>query len=105
MNPNDLSLGFVEALYADYIKDPASVSEDWRRYFSSLTGDAEFRARPQIGPSQGAPGLFRSLSTAPAPTTAASGAAPGVSSGDVAAFQAKVEQMIRAYRVRGHLFA
>ncbi len=40
IEPNHLSLGFVEALYADYLKNPASVSADWRSYFQSMDGAA-----------------------------------------------------------------
>ena len=31
--PNSLSLSFVEGLYADYLREPESVSPDWRHYF------------------------------------------------------------------------
>ena len=29
--PNSVSLAFVEALYVDYLRDPESVSPDWRQ--------------------------------------------------------------------------
>src|SRR5262245_35700745 len=35
--PHSVSLEFVEALYADYLRDPESVPPDWRRYFQSLS--------------------------------------------------------------------
>ncbi|MDB5105653.1 MAG: 2-oxoglutarate dehydrogenase, subunit [Fibrobacteres bacterium] len=104
IEPNNLSLGFVEALYADYLKDPASVSEDWRGYFRSLDGDAagaDFRARPQLGPAQASAGLFAGTAGTAAPSR-------NGSSGDhhgIAALQDRADQMVRAYRVRGHLFA
>ena len=47
IEPNNLSLGFVEALYAEYLQNPASVPEDWRSYFQTLSTDpagAGFRA-------------------------------------------------------------
>ena len=34
--PNSVSLEFVEALYADYLRDPESVPPDWREYFQGL---------------------------------------------------------------------
>src|SRR5687768_13786952 len=100
IEPNDLSLGFVEALYADFLRDPASVSEDWARYFRELPPDSAFRARPQLGPARPAPGLFSG-----SPADAA--AAPASESGErrAAVLQDRVDQMVRAYRVRGHLFA
>ncbi len=33
---HDLSVDYVESLYADYQRDPASVSADWRSYFASM---------------------------------------------------------------------
>jgi 2-oxoglutarate dehydrogenase E1 component len=103
IEPNHLSLGFVEALYADYLKDPASVSADWRTYFQSMDGDAAgagFRSKPQLGPSQASPGLFAG--------SAGAAASRNGSHGDhhaIAALQDRADQMVRAYRVRGHLFA
>ena len=34
---NSLSLSFEEALYANYLRDPDSVSPDWRQYFDELS--------------------------------------------------------------------
>ena len=31
---------FIEQLYESYLADPASVSDEWRRYFDELRGDA-----------------------------------------------------------------
>ena len=55
--PNSLNLPFVEQLYSDYRRDPASVTEDWRRYFAAMeNGDAG--APVKLGPSFGARSLF-----------------------------------------------
>ena len=35
--PNSLSLSFEEALYANYLRDPDSVSPDWCQYFDELS--------------------------------------------------------------------
>src|SRR5262252_5382552 len=43
-----LSLPFVEQLYADFLRDPASVSEAWRSYFRTLATEP---AQPRLGPS------------------------------------------------------
>ncbi len=110
IEPNNLSLGFVEALYADYLRDPASVSEDWRAYFQGLaaeSSEAAFRARPQLGPSLKAPGLF-SAGAAAASLNGRNGHAPHSGAegpASIAALQDRADQMVRAYRVRGHLFA
>ncbi len=85
------SLPFLEALYAAYRRDAASVGDDWRAYFARL--DAELGA----GDGDGAPHFARrSLFDA-------AGSAPGGEAEAAIALQSRVEQLIRAYRVRGHL--
>src|SRR5689334_6659512 len=34
--PSSLNLPFIEALYADYVRDPASVMPEWRHYFEGI---------------------------------------------------------------------
>lgn len=126
--PNPSNLAFVEALYADYLENPASVSAEWRAYFEREMGGQ----RVAIGPSFVPTSLFN-----PAPSSRANGssqsagyaqtAGPGVSlssvpglrqaplgsirpmpSGtnlEVAVRQDRVDQLVRAYRVRGHMTA
>ncbi|MEM7585802.1 MAG: 2-oxoglutarate dehydrogenase E1 component [Acidobacteriota bacterium] len=48
------NLAFVEGLYADYLEDPSSVDNDWRRYFEGWAagdGDAWAARRSVDGPS------------------------------------------------------
>ncbi len=73
---NVFSHDYVEALYQQYLQDPSSLSDDWRRYFDSF--DA----------SQGMVG---------------SAATRGAES--VAQLQDRVDQLVRGFRVRGHLEA
>jgi 2-oxoglutarate dehydrogenase E1 component len=72
---------FIEALYQQYLSDPATVSVEWREYFSRL--------------STGVP--------SPAVTTGVVEESPAA----VATLeqQARVLQLINAYRVRGHFEA
>ncbi|HSQ58826.1 MAG TPA: 2-oxoglutarate dehydrogenase E1 component [Acidobacteriota bacterium] len=49
--PNPMSLPFVEALYADYLRDPASVPDEWRRHFDAMRETNGFSSRPQLAPS------------------------------------------------------
>ncbi|MBK9001862.1 MAG: 2-oxoglutarate dehydrogenase E1 component [Myxococcales bacterium] len=91
--PNALSLAFVEELYAAWAADPSSVSEDWRTYFASLrNGDA----RPRLGPSFSPHSVFN-------PGNGASAGPSDVSEAVVR--QDRLDQLIRAYRVRGHMMA
>ena len=93
--PNSLSLPFVEALYASYAADPSSVGEDWRAHFRSLDDHA---GRPRLGPSFKPHGVFN-----PGNGAGSNLVSQGIS--DVLIRQDRVDQLIRAYRVRGHLIA
>ena len=94
--PGSLSLGFVESLYASYQRDPASVSLQWRRYFASL-GDGAAAVR--LGPS------FRPASVFNPAGAVDTRAARGARELEMALLQDRVDQLVRAYRVRGHLVA
>src|SRR5690554_897240 len=114
MNPD--ALAFAEGLYAEYLKDPASVPPDWRRYFEELDdGGPEVRLGPSFKPRSvfdpaGAPanGRAAAASAAPAavPSTAASPAAVAArpvvevrpSATAPTAVDARVEALVRAYR-------
>ena len=85
------NLAFVEALYADFLEDPASVSDDWRATFSTLPD--ELSADALRGP-----GFVRESIFAKAPAT-------GSEAGADAAEQDRVDQLVRAFRVRGHMHA
>jgi 2-oxoglutarate dehydrogenase E1 component len=103
--PNSLSLAFVEGLYAEYIEDPASVPSDWKAYFESLS--TEGLPPAQVGPSFRARSLFnpvvrRENGEAPA-ARAVNGNGADVS--EAAVRQDRVDQLVRAYRVRGHMIA
>src|SRR6188768_2440046 len=114
---NTLSLAFAEGLYADYLKDPNLVPPDWQAYFAELTPDADFSRAPKLGPSFRAASLFNApVASNGHAQPAAKGngkhngnghAAPGWGNGvsDVAVRQDRVDALIRAYRVRGHMIA
>ncbi|MFO0980337.1 MAG: hypothetical protein U1E76_01110 [Planctomycetota bacterium] len=38
---SNLSAVFLEGLYAEFLRDPAAVGEDWRRYFGSLAASVQ----------------------------------------------------------------
>src|ERR1700680_738865 len=95
--PNSLSLGFIEDLYASYLRDATSVSADWRRYFTRLGNGTA--AVPRSGPS------FRPASGFQPARGAEAGGAEGVRALEMALLQDRVDQLVRAYRVRGHMVA
>ncbi|QDU62982.1 2-oxoglutarate dehydrogenase E1 component [Planctomycetes bacterium Pan216] len=97
---NSLSLAFVESLYADYVRDPSSVSSDWQTYFRQLTASAGRNGYAQLGPSFRPSGLFNPPSAGGQNRTHA----PAVGLSD-AVLQHRTDQLIRNFRVRGHIIA
>jgi 2-oxoglutarate dehydrogenase complex dehydrogenase (E1) component-like enzyme len=48
--PDAANLAFVEELYAEYLRDVGSVSEEWRGYFAGLKNGSA-GPEPRLGPS------------------------------------------------------
>jgi 2-oxoglutarate dehydrogenase E1 component len=96
--PNSVSLEFIEALYADYLRDPESVSPDWRQYFQGLSEGNGFSKTQSLTPT------FKSWSIFNPPGPGGNGAA-AAEEAKVAVLQERVDQLIRNYRVRGHMTA
>ena len=114
-SPNASNLAFAEDLYADWLKDPQSVSPDWRAYFESLPA-SRGSSRGQVGPTFTPSSIFSppDLHVAGANGNGANGHGNGASTkghvatsgdADVAAAQDRLDQLVRSYRVRGHLVA
>jgi len=92
--PSVANLAFVENLYYAWLADPASVDEPWGRYFAGL---------PPAAPGEApAPDAFPRRR---ADVAAAASVHGGGSAGPDAAFQAKVDRLVQAYREYGHLRA
>src|SRR5512138_1492041 len=93
-SPSDLpapsvpNLSFVEDLYYAWLAEPTSVPEPWQRYFEGLP------AAPGAAP---APESF--------PRHRPDGHAVEAAASSDAAFQAKVDRLVQAYREYGHLRA
>src|SRR5687768_17371341 len=90
------NLPYAEELYASWVRDPASVSEEWRRLFKATSnGSTSARLRPAFRVSS----IFQS--------PAATKARDGSSNEELrqANLQDRVNQLIRNYRVRGHMVA
>ncbi len=107
--PNASNLAFVEDLYAEFLRDPASIPAEWSVYFETLENGGGPRAR--VGPS------FRPASIFNPPGAGSRGGldlVPGqgrsvpfapVHASDVAALQDRLDRLVRSYRVRGHMIA
>jgi 2-oxoglutarate dehydrogenase E1 component len=94
------SAEFAEQILADYLRDPKSVSESWQRYLAELgvqpNGNA-YRTGPGFKPSS----IFNPMS-ARVPKRPWREARQQFSA---ARLQDRLAQLVRAYRVRGHLAA
>jgi 2-oxoglutarate dehydrogenase E1 component len=86
---NTLSLPFVEALYEDFLRDPASVSAEWRGHFERLKTNG---ASPAMAASPAGVRAERPAPPAPA----------GTVEPRTARLQQHVDNLIRGYRTRGH---
>lgn len=113
--PDSANLAYVEAMYNDYLDDPASVDASWHALFAQWGMDTGQR----IGTSMKPRGLF-DLGSAPVSGhangsaasnghTATSGppASPArrASDGDASSLQHRMDMLVRNYRVRGHISA
>ena len=97
--PAAANLAFVEGLYGEYLRDPASVDPDWQRYFSELA-QGEFRfPKPRFGPS------FRSASIFNAAPPIQTKGPDRLADPEMAVLQDRVYMLTRLYRVRGHRIA
>src|SRR5436190_899617 len=97
--PNPANLAFLEGLYEDYLRDPGSVSADWRQYFSEVA-EGEFRfPKPRFRPSFHASSLFNP------PSSTRPRAVSRLADPEIAALQDRVYVLTRLYRVRGHRIA
>lgn len=86
---NTTSLDYIDDLYLRFINDPTSVSETWRRYFEdfSLSTQSE------------------SLVAEPVPSLGYGESTAAPDALWLARMQERVDQLVREYRVRGHLAA
>ena len=88
------NLEFAESQLESYLRDRNSVSPDWRDYFDDMrVADSGLTPESLTAPFQ-AESIFRR----------SGGSYPG-SASDEAVLQERLEQLIRSYRVRGHIVA
>lgn len=86
---NTYSLDYIDDLYVRYIQDPNSVSDVWRKYFEEFSLASQSEGLYLSGDGQPADGNAAELSDALW----------------LARMQERVDQLVREYRVRGHLMA
>ena len=91
------SIAYVEALYADFLRDPNSVSGEWRDHFTDEAREAGVPSNLGIGPS------FRPSSIYNPPNATCKGGA--CATWQISVLQERVGRLVHAFRVRGHLLA
>lgn len=97
-DPSILSVEYIERLREEFLRDSNAVSPDWRQYFAEAgepNGAGGHRLRPSFRPR----GLFHR-----SPVATVEGANEQGSL-CVANLQDRIDQLVRAYRVRGHMIA
>ena len=126
-NPTDTFLSgsnidFIEGLYARWLEDPTSVDASWRELFAGTTstgrpllGSGDGRAQPTNGHAAANGAVAKAVNGNGAPAVPqappAATLAQAVSVADVPAalaamqLQARVDQTLFAFRLRGHLLA
>src|SRR3954453_8340551 len=92
--------GFIAELYTRFLEDPRSVDESWRRFFSDMNDDVSTLLTEVRGPSW----------AKREPPIIGNGATSTAGIDEEALRRATTDsiralQLIRAYRVRGHLEA
>ncbi|MEY4565103.1 MAG: 2-oxoglutarate dehydrogenase component [Planctomycetota bacterium] len=89
------SLDYIDDLYIQYIKDPSSVSPGWRRYFEEFSLAAQHSSVAPTGTVSAVLG------------ESADGSASSTRDEALwlARMQDRIDQLVREYRVRGHLMA
>src|SRR5271170_5505425 len=92
--------GFIAELYARFLENPQTVDESWRRFFSEMNDDVSGVLTEVRGPSWGKR----------EPSIIGNGASGARETDEEALRRATTDsiralQLIRAYRVRGHLEA
>ena len=93
--PSSQSLPFVESLYQEFLRDPSAVPGEWRSYFQSLGDGNGASRRTALVPSFKPGSVFN-------PQGNGNGSSSDATD---AILQERVDQLIRNYRVRGHIVA
>ena len=100
LQPGTINLAFVEELYANYLRNPSSVSADWQEYFGRIR-DGDRPGQNGFEPSFPRTSVFNP----PIPLPSTQRVFRTAVEEESANLQDRVDQLIRAYRIGGHLIA
>src|SRR6185312_5855773 len=101
---------YIAELHARYLDDPTSVDESWRHFFAELQDEPESVEKDVTGPGWGRPApmqIVNGHAVAPAALTNGHAVAAVLppDAHQAALDSLRAMNLIRAYRVRGHLIA
>ncbi len=111
---NSYSLDYIDDLYVQFVRDPSSVSETWRQYFEQFLVGAGATVQSDRPPRRDGAVSSASVNGATASGRAAQTlldrrGSTGNERADqtlwLARVQDRIDQLVREYRVRGHLVA
>ncbi|MGE0606374.1 MAG: 2-oxoglutarate dehydrogenase E1 component [Pirellulales bacterium] len=113
---NSSSAGWVEDLYAEYLRDPQTIPTEWRQYFAAWNQGANGfvaggNGQPDTRPPAVTEASFLASPPSKAEATAASIEDDEPTEADtstpagIALRQERIDRLVRAFRVRGHLIA
>ncbi|MCI0670917.1 MAG: 2-oxoglutarate dehydrogenase E1 component, partial [Myxococcaceae bacterium] len=108
---NGANIDFIEGLYARYLENPESVDPSWRDMFAQSPGGRPLTTETSPKALRGGAALaLPQAALVPAARPAAAGAQalvtqPEFVSSAVMGLQARVDQTVYAFRLRGHLLA
>jgi 2-oxoglutarate dehydrogenase E1 component len=96
---------FIAGLYARFLDDPTTVDDSWRRFFAGIGDDAAALAAERAGPQWGRrlPPLPLALAAAPQAPERPPAVLDAATVRQAAADSIRALNLVRAYRVRGHL--
>jgi 2-oxoglutarate dehydrogenase E1 component len=91
------SLAYLEEVYEQYLRDPSSTPDEWKRVFQSLQLPTDLQFTRDV--------TGQHLQTVFRPPLSSSSPAKSQKSLDTKGEQEKLDQLVRNYRVRGHILA
>ncbi|WP_339742814.1 2-oxoglutarate dehydrogenase E1 component [uncultured Rubinisphaera sp.] len=98
VDDNAQSLLYLETLYEQYQKSPDTLSPEWREYFENLDEESKQDARQTLRPQRKPFSIFN-------PPSMSEGGLRRPQRMEVAGRQERLDQLIRNYRVRGHILS
>jgi 2-oxoglutarate dehydrogenase E1 component len=101
---------YIAELHARFLEDPTSVDESWRHFFAELQDEPESVEKDVTGPGWGRPVPMQIVNGHAAPSAVLTNGHAAAEALPSDAHQAALDSLramnlIRAYRVRGHLIA